>query len=239
MKNNNSPVRLSLLLPSSLLMGAALISGLYFYAQSGRQYNSSLKIENKEKEKINGAAGMEQYFFNARKNAVTGQMDYAAMATMENQISGMNSFKSKHRASGVLNLNWTAMGPSNVGGRTRAILVDKQDPSGNTVFAAAVSGGIWKSTNGGGTWDSINDNLSSLEACDLAQDANGNIYCGTGEGFSLYYGGEGFSTELLGGGIFKSTDGGKSFYHLASTTPLPNNTGTWGFTNRIAISSCN
>src|SRR5437868_2479419 len=31
-------------------------------------------------------------------------------------------------------LAWTERGPNNIGGRTRAILVDKRDPSGNTVF---------------------------------------------------------------------------------------------------------
>ncbi len=187
---------------------------------------------------------MEQYFFDARKNNITGKMDYVAMSATESQIASMAAYRSSHRlASGGLNLFWKPLGPSNVGGRTRAILVDNQDPSGNTLFAAAVSGGIWKSVNGGATWDSINDRMGSLEACDLAEDANGNIYCGTGEGFSVtgYATGEGFSTGLLGGGIFKSTDHGKTFRHLASTTPsVANNIAAkWAYTNRIGISPCN
>ncbi|HXB12252.1 MAG TPA: sialidase family protein, partial [Bacteroidia bacterium] len=245
MKNNNSTVRSSLLFPSSLLIGAALISGLYLLNQSGaRKYSSAIKVESTENGKDNDAAGMEQYFFDARKNNITGKMDYAAMSATESQIAGMAAYRSSHRlASGGLNLSWKPLGPSNVGGRTRAILVDNQDPSGNTLFAAAVSGGIWKSVNGGATWDSVNDRMGSLIACDLAEDANGNIYCGTGEGFSVigYATGEGFSCGMLGDGIFKSNDHGKSFYHLASTTPsVANNTGAkWAYTNRIAVSPCN
>jgi hypothetical protein len=184
---------------------------------------------------------MEQYFFNARKNNITGKMDYAAMAETESQLAANMNLKSSHRLTGTPNLLWKPLGPSNVGGRTRAIVVDNQDPTGNTLFAAAVSGGIWKSTNGGATWDSINDRMGSLEACDLAEDASGNIYCGTGEGFSLYVEGEGFSTGLLGNGIYKSNNHGKSFYHIPSTTPSATNSdlATWAYTNRIAISPCN
>jgi hypothetical protein len=40
-------------------------------------------------------------------------------------------------------LNWTERGPNNIGGRTRALLVDPNDPSGETVWAGSVSGGLW------------------------------------------------------------------------------------------------
>ncbi len=40
-------------------------------------------------------------------------------------------------------LNWTERGPSNIGGRTRALLVDPNDPSGESVWAGSVSGGLW------------------------------------------------------------------------------------------------
>lgn len=46
-------------------------------------------------------------------------------------------------------LNWTERGPGNVGGRTRALLVDPADPSMHTWWAGSVSGGLWKTTDGG------------------------------------------------------------------------------------------
>ena len=45
---------------------------------------------------------------------------------------------------------WEQAGPDTLGGRTRALAVDISDA--NTLIAGAVSGGIWKSTDGGATW---------------------------------------------------------------------------------------
>ena len=41
-------------------------------------------------------------------------------------------------------LEWTEIGPNTIGGRTRAILIDPNDSTNKTVFAAGVSGGLWK-----------------------------------------------------------------------------------------------
>ena len=47
-------------------------------------------------------------------------------------------------------LTWQQVGPDTLGGRTRALAVDVTDV--NTLIAGAVSGGIWKSTDGGANW---------------------------------------------------------------------------------------
>ena len=44
-------------------------------------------------------------------------------------------------------LTWTERGPSNIGGRTRALLVDASDGTGNKVFAGGIGGGLWVTTN--------------------------------------------------------------------------------------------
>jgi photosystem II stability/assembly factor-like uncharacterized protein len=44
-------------------------------------------------------------------------------------------------------LTWSERGPLDVGGRTRAIMIDPNDPTRNTIWAGAVSGGLWKTTN--------------------------------------------------------------------------------------------
>ena len=41
-------------------------------------------------------------------------------------------------------LNWVERGPGNLGGRTRAIVVDPDDPTLNTWYVGAVGGGVWK-----------------------------------------------------------------------------------------------
>ncbi|MGQ9643951.1 MAG: FlgD immunoglobulin-like domain containing protein, partial [Ignavibacterium sp.] len=107
-------------------------------------------------------------------------------------------------------LSWAQVGPSNVGGRIRAIAVHPSDP--NTVYLGAVAGGVWKSTNGGSTWTALNDFMENLAVCALVIDPNNPniIYAGTGEGF--------FNLDAIrGAGIFKSTDAGNSWTQLSST----------------------
>jgi len=55
--------------------------------------------------------------------------------------------------------SWVERGPTNVGGRTRAIMFDPNDPTRETVFAGGVSGGLWKNTaisNASSTWTRVN-----------------------------------------------------------------------------------
>lgn len=47
----------------------------------------------------------------------------------------------------INNLRWEERGPNNFGGRTRTIMIDPNDPSGKTVWAGSVGGGLWKTTN--------------------------------------------------------------------------------------------
>src|SRR5687768_4873509 len=42
---------------------------------------------------------------------------------------------------------WQERGPNNVGGRTRALMIDPNDPTRKTVWAGSVGGGLWKNTD--------------------------------------------------------------------------------------------
>ena len=119
---------------------------------------------------------------------------------------------------------WTSLGPGNIGGRTRALLINPFDP--NVMYAAGVAGGVWKSTNGGGSWTALNDLLSNIAFSSLAFDpANTQvIYAGTGEGF--------FNSDgARGAGIFKTTDGGVNWSFLNSTA-----TSDFFFVNDLVVS---
>lgn len=102
------------------------------------------------------------------------------------------------------------MGPTNVGGRTRALLVDRSN--GRRIFAGGMSGGLWKSNDAGNTWAPINDAASSLAVSSITQSPfNANIiYYGTGESRAN-------SAGVPGDGVWKSTNGGNSFFQLSST----------------------
>jgi photosystem II stability/assembly factor-like uncharacterized protein len=161
-----------------------------------------------------GWAGARAYLNRIRANEITGEInpaDVLAAREQSKRLSGKTE---------AIGLNWENLGPNNIGGRTRAILFDKDNPS--TVFTGGVSGGLFKSTNGGASWQQVNDFESNLAVVSLAQGPNGTIYYGTGEG--LYYFDSGIeSGGILGGGMFKSTDGGATFQVMPSTQPAANN----------------
>ncbi|MEM9722564.1 MAG: T9SS type A sorting domain-containing protein, partial [Bacteroidota bacterium] len=106
-------------------------------------------------------------------------------------------------------------GPSNVPGRTRALLVDPDDPQ-NTWFAASVGGGIWKTENRGRNWTHLTPDLPNLWVSSLAMaPSNPNVmYAGTGE--------QGFVSAVANGdGMYKSIDRGQTWTQLESTVENP------------------
>lgn len=109
------------------------------------------------------------------------------------------------------------IGPSNVGGRTRAICIDFSDE--NHILAAGVSGGVWSSNNRGGSWSAVNDFSSSLAVTTMCQNPFNakEFYYGTGETVGNSAGSVGSTQGVPGAGVFKSTDGGESFFSLPST----------------------
>src|ERR1051326_6414036 len=106
--------------------------------------------------------------------------------------------------------NWEWLGPGNIGGRIRAILIHPTIPS--TMWIGSVSGGIWRSGNPGGSWYPISDFMANLAVTSLVMDPT-NIsvmYASTGEAF-------GNTDQLQGAGIFKTVDGGAHWNQLPST----------------------
>ncbi|GAB3726103.1 hypothetical protein GCM10027594_07760 [Hymenobacter agri] len=120
-------------------------------------------------------------------------------------------------AGAIANATWTERGPSNVAGRVLGLLVDPSDASGNTLWAGAAGGGLWKATNATTSniqWSNVNSYLSNLAVTTIAAgpaSQPGVLYCGTGEGY--------FNADAIqGAGIWKSTNGGSTWTQLASTS---------------------
>lgn len=115
----------------------------------------------------------------------------------------------------ITGVSWKERGPSNLGGRTRAIMIDPNDGTNQTVWSAGVSGGLWKTTNindENPNWVSVNDFFENMAITSIAYDPSNTttMYFGTGEGF--------FNVDAVeGNGIWKSTDGGVSWNSLANT----------------------
>jgi photosystem II stability/assembly factor-like uncharacterized protein len=117
--------------------------------------------------------------------------------------------------------SWTSVGPGNIGGRIRAILIRPSHP--NTMLIGAVSGGVWKTTNGGASWYPTMDNDNPL-AIGCMVNKGDIVYAGTGEGW-------GNIDAVYGGGIYKSTDFGNTWSLLTSTTGV----NIWSFKNILKL----
>src|SRR5881296_68375 len=104
-------------------------------------------------------------------------------------------------------MRWRCIGPFR-GGRTVAIA--GVPGKANVFYMAAVNGGVWKTTDAGNTWQPIFDNqpAGSVGAIAVAPANPDIIYVGSGEGLQR-------PDLSVGDGIYKSTDGGKTWQHLA------------------------
>ena len=105
-------------------------------------------------------------------------------------------------------LSWRNIGPFR-GGRVVAVAGVASDPQ--TYYFGGVGGGVYKTTNGGTTWTNVTDgflNTSSVGAIAVAPSNANIIYVGMGEhairGTTLSH----------GDGVYKSSDGGKTWIHL-------------------------
>lgn len=110
---------------------------------------------------------------------------------------------------------WRQSGPDQVGGRTRDLVFDPVDPQ--IMYAAAVSGGVWKSTDGAQSWALAGEQLNNLAVVALAfETGSGRLFAGTGEGVYVNRP-VSRSRGVRGDGIFVSADGGAHWLQLAAT----------------------
>ena len=105
---------------------------------------------------------------------------------------------------------WQPIGPTNIGGRVVDLVVDPTNPT--TIYVAAAGGGIWKSTDEGMTFTSVwpSDNTQTMGA--LAMGPDGTLWAGTGEANPA-----GGGMTYFGNGVYKSTDGGKTWQNVGLT----------------------
>jgi hypothetical protein len=113
---------------------------------------------------------------------------------------------------------WKSVGPYNIGGRTRAAAMDVSDE--NILIAGGISGGLFRSTNGGETWTLVSSpEMVTGTSCITQDKRTGKThiwYAGTGERYNSAKGG-GSSSLYLGDGVLKSTDGGITWDTLGNT----------------------
>ncbi|HMA38776.1 MAG TPA: sialidase family protein, partial [Gemmatimonadales bacterium] len=104
-------------------------------------------------------------------------------------------------------LKFRAIGPSTMGGRMSAFAVREANP--RVIFAAAGTGGLFKTTNNGTTWSAVFEDqpVASIGAVAVSQRDSNLVWVGTGEG-------NGRNSSSWGNGVYRSTDGGGKWTHL-------------------------
>lgn len=118
---------------------------------------------------------------------------------------------------GSVSTPWVERGPSNVSGRTRAIVFDPNDITHKKVWAGGVTGGLWYNndiTSASSQWVAVDDFWDNIAITAIAFDPTNSqiMYVGTGEGWNQSFSG------ARGAGIWKSTNGGSTWTHLSSTS---------------------
>ncbi|MBN2173454.1 MAG: T9SS type A sorting domain-containing protein [Bacteroidales bacterium] len=182
-----------------------------------------------------------EYLAKIRNNQHTGLLNPKDVIKARRQAESQVNYKN----SSALNIDWVEIGPNNIAGRTRTLIFDNRDPNNQTLYAAGVSGGIFKSTNYGSIWKKVNQNSgnANLNVSCMVQTDDGTIYVGTGEGFNIqnYSGLEDFGYEsgFVGKGLFKS-DGSDQFNLVEGTQPVFHGDSIdWGYINELAIDTKN
>ena len=104
------------------------------------------------------------------------------------------------------NLKFRFIGPE--GNRTIAIAGIQEDPM--TTYIGAASGGLWKTTDAGTTWNPIFDDqeVSSIGSLAITPTNPDIVWVGTGETFVIR------PAHAMGDGIYKSIDGGKTWKNM-------------------------
>ncbi len=102
------------------------------------------------------------------------------------------------------------IGPASMGGRIDDLAVVENNPY--VIYVGFATGGLWKSTNNGTTFQPIFDNYSNASIGDVtvSQTDPNIVWVGTGEPNNR-------QSSTYGDGIYKSTDAGKTFTRMGLT----------------------
>jgi len=217
-----------------LLMTAGLSAAWYF-----SEKNNDIKAkEQLSEEELEGGIPMQDRMDLAMEQEFELTRDPATNTVPRERLMLANAYAEQLRANAaggriagaIPGITWVERGPDNVGGRTRAIMVDPNDATKKSVWAGGVGGGLWKTTDvtaANPIWNAADDFFANLAITAMAYDPGNTqvMYFGTGEGF--------FNADYIrGNGIFKTTNGGATWSQLAAT-----NNSNFYYVQRLVVKS--
>ncbi len=125
----------------------------------------------------------------------------------------MKLYNASGRSTTMSEYEWKNKGPFNIGGRITTIAVNHLNP--NTIIVGTGDGGIWRSFTEGKSWHPVSDEFPTQVIGKLVIDPSDTnvVYAGTGDGGANF----GY-LSFDGEGLFKSTDGGSTWFEIGTGT---------------------
>jgi photosystem II stability/assembly factor-like uncharacterized protein len=127
---------------------------------------------------------------------ITGK-DKVTLYSKQTEMKAVSPFK---------DLKWQYVGPTNISGRCTDVEAISPHGGNYTIWVGSATGGVWKSTNEGTTFEPVFDGMPTASIGDIAIDPNNTdvVWVGTGEANI-------FRSSNAGCGVYKTTDGGKTW----------------------------
>ena len=131
------------------------------------------------------------------KSPVLSGKDKVALFSKQTEMKAASPFK---------DLKWQYIGPTNISGRCTDVEAISPRGRNYTIWVGSATGGVWKSTNEGTSFEPVFDGMPTASTGDIAIDPNNSdvVWVGTGEANI-------FRSSNPGCGVFKTTDGGKTW----------------------------
>lgn len=201
-------MKINLLLTGGV--GVAIGAAMWVVAPSGSNADvETSEYTPRQKKAAHAAHPQFDIMRDLKQNVHTGQIEKQDYLNAKLAVEAMMADRST-------TLQWLDRGPDNIGGRTRAILVDKDNPL--KVFAGSVTGGLFVSFDGGNSWSKVQSFTENLSISSMAQTPSGVLYVATGH-FEEGSGGNGGSGGF-GNGIFRSADNGATWTQVSGTSTI-------------------
>lgn len=236
-----------------VLLGTAVLLAVgiqtLFNKKQYSQPQKDMTILNREEEEGQGrdAEEMEQsntaerqrYEWLISRDPKTGQIPAGIRAREMEWVLSQPVRQSAMFNAPQVNNTYSAVGPSQTGGRSRTIAYDKRFISSRVMLAGGITGGIFRSSDGGANWKFVHPEAEIRSVSCIVQDPRNGFqdtwYAGTGEpiGASASYP----NAFVFGNGMFKSTNNGQTWSKLENTlTPDPTTfSNHWSFVHKIVV----
>ena len=130
-----------------------------------------------------------------------------AATTVHAQLAAPSVPRASIAPTDVAQMQWREIGPGSMGGRIVDIEIDRTNP--DTWYVGAASGGVWKTTDAGTTFEGLfqYEDVNTIGDVAVSRSHPNVVWVGTGEQNPR-------NSSIYGNGVYKSTDGGRTWTNM-------------------------